>query len=201
MNRTLGLMLAATLISAAAAGAAEAQEVWGGVYAHDVKDGLSKGGFEGGAQLAAGVISPRLEQLSFLRRPSVHALVAVNTDGGTNYAAVGLSWRIGVADEGRIYIRPGLGVAVHDADIDFPSPFEPGLTDPQRQERFKRGQSEIDLGSRVLFEPEFAVGYQLNERVAVEASWLHISHGTLAGDQNPGISDYGVRLVYSLGAR
>jgi hypothetical protein len=198
MTRILGLTLAASLICG---GAAQAQEVWGGVYAHDIKDGLSEGGFEDGTQLAAGVISPRLDQLSFLGRPSVHALVAVNTDGGTNYAAVGLSWRIGVADEGRLYIRPGLGLAVHDADIDFPSPYEPGLTDPQRQERFRRGLEEIDLGSRVLFEPEFAVGYQLSKRVAVEASWLHISHGTLAGDQNPGISDYGVRLVYSLGAR
>jgi hypothetical protein len=52
----------------------------------------------------------------------------------------------------------------------------------------------------VLFQPEVALGWRVTERVAVEASWLHISHGQLFGRQNPGLSDIGIRLVYGFGA-
>jgi len=193
------LMTATVIAMLAGAGAAQAQEVWGGVYAHDLTDGLAKGGFEEGVQIAGGVIGPQLESLRRIGRPSLYGLVAANTAGGTNYAAVGLSWRVPLGDGGRLYLRPGLGVAVHDGGVDFPSPLEPGLTDPERQRRFKKGQEEIDFGNRILFEPEIALGYKVSERLAIEASYLHISHATIFGDQNPGLTDLGVRAVYRFG--
>lgn len=199
-RRGLELAIAWAAVTLTPAGAA-ATEVWAGAYRHDIKDGLSEGDFEGGAQLAAGVIGAPIRQLRLLGRPSAYATGAVNTEGGTNYATAGLSWRLQRSPGDRLYVRPGLGVGVHDAEVDLPSPYEPGLTDARRQVRFKRGLDEIDLGARVLFNLELALGWQASERMAVEASWMHLSHGETAGSQNPGLSDLGVRLVYRLGGR
>lgn len=193
MTSKLLAAVAAAALCTVASGAA-AQEVFGGVYAHDLSDGLSIGGFEDGVQLIGGWRSAPIQELDAVGSPSVHLLAAGNTNGGTNYAAVGLSWRFQLSE--RVYFRPGIGVAVHDGDVDFPSPYEAGLTDAERQRRFRRGAEELDLGSRVLFEPELALGYQATERLAVELSWVHVSHATIFGDQNPGLTDFGVRLNY-----
>ena len=198
MRFVAGALVAAAALSS---GQAQAGELWLGAYDHDVDDAMSNGRYEAGAQVAAGLIGRPLEPLRLLGRPSPYVLAAVNTDGGANYAAAGLSWRLKLDRAGRLYLRPGLGLAVHDRETDFPSPYEPGLTTTQRRDRFDRGRQEIDLGSRVLFQPELALGWRVNERMAVEASWLHLSHGQTAGGQNPGLSDVGVRLVYGLGHR
>ena len=56
-----------------------------------------------------------------------------------------------------------------------------------------------DLGSRVLFEPEIGLGYRLDGKTAVEASWVHVSQGQIFdSQQNPGIDMMGVRLVRKL---
>lgn len=198
MRKAAGAATAVAVL-AGLAGAAEAQQAWVGGYAHDVEDGLSIGDYETGTtQIGLGLISRPLEPLARIGSPSAYILGAFNTGEGTNYGAVGLSWRFRLTEGGRVYLRPGLGLAVHDGEVDFPSPFEPGLTNDQRQVRFRRGLDEIDLGSRVLFEPEVALGFQATDRMAVEASYLHVSHGQVFGEQNPGLSDVGVRLVYSL---
>jgi hypothetical protein len=38
------------------------------------------------------------------------------------------------------------------------------------------------------------VGTQLNSRLSVEASWIHMSHAQLFGRENPGIDNLGVRM-------
>ncbi len=56
-----------------------------------------------------------------------------------------------------------------------------------------------ELGSRVLFEPELALGTKLSEQLSVEASWVHISHARLFNArQNPGVDMMGVRLNWRL---
>jgi hypothetical protein len=198
-GRRLATACAATAVTLTAWSEAGATDLWGGLYAHDIEDGLSEGGVEEGPQLAAGVIGRRLQSLERLGAPSPYALAALNTQGGTSYAAAGLSWRVGLGE--RLYLRPALGAAVHDGETDLPSPYAPGLADVTRSQRFQRGQDELDLGSRVLVHLELALGWRANDQWAVEASWMHLSHGDLAGDQNPGLSDLGVRLVYSFGER
>jgi hypothetical protein len=58
--------------------------------------------------------------------------------------------------------------------------------------------TRIDLGSRVLFEPELAVGLRLNPQLAAELSWVHVSHAQLFGGQNPGMDFLGARVVLKL---
>ncbi len=195
MVRATPIVAAIYVVSAAAP--AMAGEVFAGVYAHDVDDGISYGKFEDGAQIVAGVRTTALDELKFLGRPRVHLLMAVNTAGGTDYLASGLSWRFHLNE--RVYVQPGIGLGIHDSRVAFPSPDEPGITPQERLKRIRDFQTKLDLGSRVLFEPELSIGWKATRRLSVELSWIHLSHGKLAGDYNPGVGDVGVRLIYRYG--
>lgn len=165
------------LLAAVAAVPAQAQEIFGGVLAHDVDTPLTKGGFEDGADLQIGWRGERIEALGFIGAPSPYVFGSLATGGETHFAAAGLSWRVG----GRLFVRPGIGVAVHSRDDD-------GAINNIR----------TDLGSRIVFAPEVALGYQVNPRLAVEAAWVHLSHAQLLSRQNPGMDSIGVRLSYRL---
>lgn len=156
-----------------------AQEVFGGVYAHEVETPFTFAVDESGADVMLGYRFGEAEGLSFLGKLQPYLVASLNTAGDTSFAGAGLSWRI---EAGPVFVRPGIGLVVHDG---------PDLKiDPVTGEH-------RELGSRVLFEPEIAVGVQLSERVAAEASWVHISHARLFNwEQNPGIDMMGVRLSY-----
>ena len=160
-----------------AAAPAEAAEVFGGLYAHDVDTSLTKSGFEEGVDLELGWRGGRIAGLGAIGAPRPHAFVSVNSAGDTHFAAAGISWKIGR----RFYLRPGIGLAVHTG---------PGRVVP--------GDDRIDFGSRVLFAPELGVGARLTDRISVEASWVHFSHAQLFSAQNPGLDTIGVRLNYRL---
>jgi len=152
-----------------------ASEVFGGIYAHDVKTPLDKSGVESGADIQLGWRGGNIG----LTPLQPYIFGAVNTAGDTNYAAVGLSAKFG----GQVYVRPGLGIAVHTGST---KDFQDSTND------------KIEFGSRILFEPEIGVGARLNDRLSVEASWVHMSHAQLFGRQNPGIDNLGVRLNLKL---
>jgi len=185
------------LVVALAAGPASAGEAFIGVYAHDVDDGISYGRFENGAQIVGGVRTTALDELKALGRPRVHLLAGINTSGGVNYVASGLAWRFALTD--RVYIQPGIGLAIHDRRVAFPSPDEPGISPEERLKRLNDFRTKLDLGSRVLFEPELSLGYKATRRLSLELSWIHLSHGRLAGSYNPGVADVGVRVLYRYG--
>jgi hypothetical protein len=168
-------IIGAAAIAAAAPGCAQAGELFGGVYVHDVKTPLDKSGLESGVDLLVGYRGDRVLRSVF--QPYVFA--AVNSAGNTNFAAAGLSARFGLG--GHWYIRPGLGIAVHTG-----SAAKHYRTD------------KIAFGSRVLFEPEVGIGTQLNSRLSMEASWVHMSHAQIFGRENPGIDNIGVRLNLAL---
>lgn len=150
-----------------------AGEVFGGIYAHDIDSPLTASGVERGADIQFGWRGGRIAGTPL--QPYVFG--AVNTDGETNYAAVGLSAKFGR----KLYVRPGLGLALHSGSTkDFEVP----------------GNGKIEFGSRILFEPELGLGIQLNDRLSVEASWVHLSHAQLFGRQNPGIDNVGVRMNF-----
>jgi hypothetical protein len=167
---SLAAVAAVALVPAPAA----AQELFGGVYAHDV-NWVTHSGLEDGADVEIGWRGSPI--LPALGGPRPHVLVSVNTNGDTNFAAAGVSWKIGKI----LYVRPGLGLAVHDGRVEF---------DPTRR--------RIGFGSRILFEPELGVGYQVNDRLSVEASWVHLSHAQLFDGQNPGLDTVGVRINWKL---
>jgi lipid A 3-O-deacylase len=152
---------------------AQAGEVFGGVYAHDVRLPTDKSGIEDGADLMLGYRGGGIGHTPI--QPYVFG--ALNTAGQTSYAAVGLSAKFGRV----IYVRPGLGIAIHNGSAD----------------KFFR-TDKVAFGSRVLFEPEVAVGTRVNGRLSVEASWVHMSHAQLFGRENPGIDNLGLRVNLAL---
>jgi hypothetical protein len=152
-----------------------AGELFGGLHVHDVKTPLDKSGIESGVDLSLGYRGGRLFH-TFLQ-PYVFG--ALNTAGNTDYAAVGLSARFGLG--GGWYIRPGLGLAIHSGSAG----------------KFFR-TDKIAFGSRVLFEPELGIGTRINDRLSIEASWVHMSHAQLEGKENPGIDNLGARLNLKL---
>ena len=169
------LPIAAALLAVAAP--AQASEVFGGLLAHDVDSPLTKGGLEDGADIQLGWRGNRMGTLGLIGAPSPYVFASAATGGGTHFAAAGLSWRIG----GRLFVRPGLGLAVHTRSRD-------GVASGLR----------TDLGSRILFEPELGVGVQVSRRLSVEATWVHVSHAQLLSRQNPGMDSFGIRLSWRL---
>jgi hypothetical protein len=169
------LLMGAALALGLATAPADGQELFGGLYVHDVDTGLTKSGIEEGADFQLGWRGERIGALRAIGSPSPQAFVSVNSAGNTHFAAAGIGWKLG----GRVYLRPGIGLAVHTG---------PGRVVP--------GDDRIDFGSRVLFAPELGVGARLSDRVSIEASWVHLSHAQLFGPQNPGLDTMGVRLNY-----
>jgi hypothetical protein len=204
-NRVLAATCAAAavLVSASLADRAEASEVFVGVYGHDVTFigdlvGLGAAGREGGVDVHAGFRTGRIDQLALIWRPQIHAFVSVNSEGTSNFAAVGFNWRIALGE--RFYFRPGIGLAYTDGKTNHPPANVPGLTPAEIQRRTELYYSRIDFGSQVLFEPEFALGYDISDRLAIEASYTHLSHGQIFHQgKNQGLDDAGVRLIWKLG--
>jgi hypothetical protein len=158
---------------AAVPSAAHAGELFGGLYIHDVKLPTDKSGIENGADLMLGYRGCRI----FGTALQPYAFAAVNSAGDTNYAAAGLSAKFG----SKFFVRPGIGIAVHTGSA----------------ARYFR-PDRIAFGSRVLFEPEIGIGAELNSRLSIEASWVHMSHARLFSRENPGIDNLGVRLNLKL---
>lgn len=159
--------------------AAQAQEIFVGVLAHGVDTPLTFDTGEGGTDVQVGVRGdPILNAGVASLRP--YAMASINTAGDTSFAAAGLSVQIGL---GGFFLRPALGVAVHDG----PS---------YRVDRATNIRT--DLGSRVLFAPEIGVGVNVLPLVTVEATWTHISHAQIFGPQNPGLDMIGGRVSLAL---
>jgi hypothetical protein len=181
----------------AAATDARAGEAFIGVYRHDIDDEISHGHYEKSPQIIFGAKTAQLDELKFMWSPRVHLLASVSTRNGTSYVASGFTWNFRLSE--RFYVEPGIGVAIHNGHVNLPRPDEPGLTPEEIEKRNHDLLTTLDLGSRVLFEPNFAVGWKATDRLSVEASWIHLSHAKLAGYQNPGLGDLGLRIVYRYG--
>lgn len=136
---------------------------------------FTKSGQESGVDYHFGWRGEKISVLKVIGSPSPHIFASLNSAGDTNFAAAGLSWKLGK----ELYLRPGLGVAIHDGPGS-------GRTSPDR----------IDFGSRILLEPELAVGVQAGRRATLELSWVHLSHAQLFGSQNPGMDSFGLRFNY-----
>jgi lipid A 3-O-deacylase len=182
---------------------AMAEEAFVGVYKHDVTFignavGLGAAGREDGADIHLGYRTDKLENLRWLGKPQVHAMVSINTKNTSNFVAAGFDWKIELGQPGGFYFRPGIGLAYTDGKAGLPPANAPGLTQAERDRRTYLYYHRIDFGSKVLFEPELALGYQVSDKVSVELSYTHLSNGQIFHQgKNQGLDDAGVRLVYA----
>ncbi len=173
------MKVAVVLVAAVLLGQpAVAQEVYIGSSFHGVDTPFTLDAGEQGSDLQAGIRSAPIEALAAIGKPSAYLHAQLSLNGETSLAAMGLSWKFGDT----LYVRPGIGLALHNDKIT----------------QFRSDGTRIDLGSRVLFEPEIALGVKLTERVSGEISWVHVSNATLLSEQNPGMDFIGARLVFTL---
>jgi lipid A 3-O-deacylase len=173
------LLICAVTLGCAAPLPAAAQELYlgGSFHTVDLPTSLETG--EGGHDLQFGLRSAPIKAFDGLGSPSAYLHGQVSLNGQTSLAAAGLSWKLG---KGKVYLRPSVGLALH--------------TD--RMPDFLPDGTRIDLGSRVVFEPELAVGLRVTPKIAAELSWVHVSHAQLLGGQNPGMDFLGARVVVKL---
>jgi hypothetical protein len=196
------LFAAAAACVVLAAAPALAGEAFVGVYKHDVTFigeavGLGAAGREDGVDVHLGYRTDRIESLRWLGKPQVHAMVSINSENTSNFVAAGFNWRIELGQPGGFYLRPGLGLAYTDGETGLPPANAPGLTDEERARRTELYYTRIDFGSKVLFEPELALGYDINDSWSAELSYTHLSNGQIFHQgKNQGLDDAGVRLVY-----
>jgi lipid A 3-O-deacylase len=177
MLKLVAIVLSFSVLVVVPSAQAMASEVFVGVAAHEVDTPFTLKTRESGVDIQIGYRGEKIESLRAIGAPSPYFFGSLNSAGDTSFVAAGLSWKIGKT----LYFRPGIGVALHNGRI--PQAFN---------------GRRIDLGSRVLFEPEIGLGYQINNRVSMEASWAHISNATLFSGQNPGIDMIGVRASFKL---
>lgn len=140
----------------------------------------------------------RSAPLRFALKPRLTAKLQINTAGRTSFAAVGAEWRQHFL-RGRLYGQIGVGLAIHDGYRFTPDPFQPGLSPGEAARRYDLYLSRTSWGSRVLFNPNASLGLRLNDRWAAEFAWEHFSQAGVFSEQNPGIDNLGLRLVYSFG--
>ena len=200
--RTIILAAAAALSTAGAP--AQAGEVFGGLFAHDVTFigetiGVGAAGVEDGVDLHLGYRTEKIEALRLIGRPAVYGFVAINSENTSNYGGVGLGWTVPLGS--RLYVQPGVGLVYTDGEDELPDFSEPGITPAEAQRRAALRAERIEFGSKVLFEPELAIGYRFTSRFAAELAYVHISNGRIIGgsEQNDGMDTVGVRLLYRLG--
>lgn len=171
----VALQCLAAMAAGLPAATAHAGELFGGLYVHDVKLPTNLSGFEEGMDVQLGYRGGRIGKTPL--QPYIFG--ALNTAGETSYAAAGIAARFGLGSGW--YVRPGAGIAIHNGSAG----------------KFFR-TDRIAFGSRVLFELELGLGTRINDRLSVEASWVHMSHAQLRGRENPGIDNLGVRLNLAL---
>jgi hypothetical protein len=170
--------LCAALVAAVIPSGAHAGELFGGLYVHDVKTPLDESGIESGVDVQLGYRGGTIGHL-WHGALQPYLFAALNTAGDTDYAAVGIAAKFPIGRQW--YVRPGVGIGIHNGSAG----------------RYYR-TDKIAFGSRVLFEPEVGVGTKLNSRLSIEASWIHMSHAQLAGRENPGMDNLGMRLNLAL---
>ncbi|MBU4436597.1 MAG: acyloxyacyl hydrolase [Alphaproteobacteria bacterium] len=197
------LFAAAAVAALGFAAPAMAQEVFGGLYKHDVTFlgnavGLGAAGREDGVDVHLGYRTARVESLGWLGRPQVHAFVSINSENTSNFVAAGFDWPIELGAPGGFYLRPGFGLAYTDGEAGLPPANAPNLSQAERDRRTKLYYTRIDFGSQLLFEPELALGYKFNDSWSGELSYTHLSNGQIFHQgKNQGLDDVGVRLVYA----
>jgi hypothetical protein len=154
-------------------GACWADDASLGLYAHDIPL-MGKRAHEGGEEAIAAWSGQPVQALKVIGSPTPYVTAGANLQNKTDFAAAGLRWKVDLGR--RLYVQAGGGMAINDA------PTHPVA-------------GRIYSGSHVTFEPEASLGWKLNGKVAVEASYIHLSHAYMFSNRNPGINELGLRLV------
>jgi hypothetical protein len=174
------------------AGPSRAGDYFVGVYDHAVFSSV-----EGGEDIMLGYRTDPIRSWTWLARPSVGITVSANTRVPTDFVAVGLNWPLTIAYDGRLYVRPGFGVAYTNGEAGIGNAADLTVGPVVHARREHLVATRIDFGSHEQFEPELAFGFKFTPRWAIEASYVHLSNGQIFHHgKNQGLDDPGLRMAY-----
>jgi lipid A 3-O-deacylase len=129
--------------------------------------------------------------LNWAGSPQPYVMASVNTAGETSFGGVGLEWRWNFA--GNWALEPGLGVVVHDGQVDNPFP-----NGSQAAADF--AEEHVLLGSEALFRTSLGLTYDFEGPWEAQILFEHLSHGQiLASGRNQGLDELGIRFGYQFG--
>ncbi|MGF1462195.1 MAG: hypothetical protein ACFB2Z_03355 [Maricaulaceae bacterium] len=178
----------------------DAFEIAGGVASHDLP--IGGGDLEDGPDIVGQVYFPLPEIARYIGRPRFFVGGNLNTSGDTSFGGFGLSWRWDVLPESlsrKIYIQGDFGYTLHTGEISIPDAMPGDPPDVVAELNFLN-ENTIEFGSRDLFRSAFAVGWRLNERIALEGFIEHLSHGQIiGGPENDALNNAGGRIAFQFG--
>ncbi len=185
-----------------------ADDLFIGGFAHDSSFGVSGTPHEGGTYDVELGYRTAPFHVWWLLNPMAYAKAEINTAGKTSFFTLGAEWRKYLFHS-KFYGDFGVGAAYVDGYNTYPNDFNasstpvPPPTSPVAEQQLYLKdlaifRSRKAFGSDFLFNPNFTLGYDLTRRIAVEGAWEHYSNAGL-GKRNPGIDNWGARLVYHFG--
>jgi lipid A 3-O-deacylase len=126
--------------------------------------------------------------LKIIGAPRPYAMVSVNDQGFTSFAAIGFNWRKSLGSHWAL--EPSFGYAIHNGKLDVPFP----AGDPRN---IDFDAERVLLGSRELFRESLALEREMGPRLATQIYYEHLSNGQLLGARrNQGLDEIGLRLVW-----
>lgn len=200
LNRAFVTALALAATSSLTPVSAFAGEIYGGVNAHDlgfVRDlqGHPPKIYEKGLDYELGWRSDKIASWNRLHHPSLYIHTELNDSHYTNQIGMGLTWKVPFGPSNKFYLRPGIGLAVHDGRLNLPDPNASGLTPEEKAARQAVAfDHRTEFESRVMFQPLLGIGYDITDQTSLELSWVHMSHAGLGGSENEGQDNLGLRL-------
>lgn len=158
----------------------DTREVRVAIMQHDIRH-LEAGDRESGANLELALLSRPIAALDAVGQPRAYISGSLNSDGDTNFASIGLSWRPSLSR--RFSGELQIGYAVHDGVLDTVDPLE--------------ARNRILLGSRDLFRTAVGLDWAASQDVRIGLQWVHLSHGQILGSgRNQGIDTAGIVITY-----
>jgi lipid A 3-O-deacylase len=108
--------------------------------------------------------------------PRIYLGASVGTGDGVDQVYGGFSWTADITN--RLFIELGLGGTVHNGKLDGSNSKGP------------------DLGCRLLFREQVALGYRVTDNWQILATADHSSHANLCDGPNDGLSHAGLAIGY-----
>ena len=110
--------------------------------------------------------------LAAFLNPRLELGAMVNFEGRTSYAYTGVNFHVPIYD--RLFFEGEFGGALNDSEKG-----RPGW-----------------LGCPVTFRESGGLGLQITSNIDIVGSIEHVSHADLCGRENPGLTNFGLRLGY-----
>ena len=111
-----------------------------------------------------------------LLEPRIYLGASAGTGSGVDQVYGGFSWTADITS--RLFVELGLGGTVHNGNLDGGSGKGP------------------DLGCRLLFREQVALGYRVTDQWQIMATADHSSHANLCDGPNNGLSHAGLAVGY-----